>query len=302
MSLARRILPGKTYHIVRRTTERMFFLKPCETTRFVILYCIAEAALRYGILVHAVCVMSNHIHMVVTDMHRKLPRFAHLLFNQLAKAINVHWGHTECVFARNRRYDYDELVTHEAIVKQIAYILANPASAGLVETSAEWPGFITAESDLVTGKVYIGNVGKNPYLARRAAKELELKIVPPPNTGDPEAFAAEVQAMKLALEAQARADRKEKGLRVLGRSALLAQKWYERPKTGETIRKRNPVITAVLAEARVAAIVELQHWRRAYAKALLEYRNGNRDVLFPAGTWMMHEFFKVGIAPPAAAA
>jgi hypothetical protein len=43
----------------------MFFLKPCETTKFVILYC-------YGILVHAVCVMSNHIHMVVTDLHRKL--------------------------------------------------------------------------------------------------------------------------------------------------------------------------------------------------------------------------------------
>jgi putative transposase len=236
----------------------MFMLKPDANTKFVIIYCIAEAALRHGILVHAVCVMSNHIHMVVSDVRGSLPRFSQLLFNQLAKALNVHWGHTECLFARACRYGADLLVTREAIVHKIAYLLANPATANLVETSTHWPGFITEPSDMVFRKVYIGNVGKNPYFRRRKVKELKLEIAPPPTEHDVPALAADALALKLDYEATARSERKRTGKRVLGRAAVLAQKWYDRPTTGEAIRKRIPAISAVLRDARIAAILELQ--------------------------------------------
>jgi hypothetical protein len=64
-----------------------------------------------------------------------------------------------------------ELVTPDAVVREIAYLLANPAKARLVETAVEWPGLITRPEDLETGAEYIGRVGDNPYLTRREVQE-----------------------------------------------------------------------------------------------------------------------------------
>ena len=71
----RRILPGTTYLITRRTVQRTFLLRPSRQLNQAFLYCLAYAAERYGIGVHAFCVMSNHMHLVVTDPRGTLPQF-----------------------------------------------------------------------------------------------------------------------------------------------------------------------------------------------------------------------------------
>ena len=42
--------------------------------------------------VHAVCVMSNHYHIVATDVHGNLPEFMHWLNEYTAKCVNAHLG------------------------------------------------------------------------------------------------------------------------------------------------------------------------------------------------------------------
>jgi hypothetical protein len=49
----------------------------------------AEAVERHGVLVHAAVFMSNHLHMVVTDVRGNLPEFCHLMFGQIAKKERV---------------------------------------------------------------------------------------------------------------------------------------------------------------------------------------------------------------------
>jgi putative transposase len=58
----RRVLPGTIYLVTRRCSERRFFLKPSPLTSEIFLYVLAVAARRYGVLVHAFCVLSNHCH------------------------------------------------------------------------------------------------------------------------------------------------------------------------------------------------------------------------------------------------
>jgi putative transposase len=40
---------------------------------------LAVAARRFGIVVHVFCVLSNHVHLVVTDPDARLPRFEQYL-------------------------------------------------------------------------------------------------------------------------------------------------------------------------------------------------------------------------------
>jgi len=59
VSLPRPVREGTTYMITRRTTQRQFLLRPSALTNQIFLYCLAVAAERTGVLLHAVCVLST---------------------------------------------------------------------------------------------------------------------------------------------------------------------------------------------------------------------------------------------------
>ena len=48
MSLPREVLPGRTYMVTRRCSERRFFLRPDHATNNAFIYCLAMAAARTG--------------------------------------------------------------------------------------------------------------------------------------------------------------------------------------------------------------------------------------------------------------
>ena len=75
MSLPRSILPGATYLVTRRVLRRHFLLRPDAVITNLILYALAVSAPRFGIQVHALCAMSTHLHLVVTDERGVLPSF-----------------------------------------------------------------------------------------------------------------------------------------------------------------------------------------------------------------------------------
>ena len=66
MSSPRPIIPGATYMVTRRTTQRLFLLAPSPWLEQLFLYCLAVATEHTGVVVHALTVMSNHYHLIAT--------------------------------------------------------------------------------------------------------------------------------------------------------------------------------------------------------------------------------------------
>jgi putative transposase len=291
VTTARRVLPGTTYMITRRCTERMFLLgaRPENSSEFI--YCLAEAASRFGVLVHAAVVMSNHLHIVLTDVRGMLPRFSQLFFNQLAKATNARTGHTESVFARGDRYHALELLTGDAVACKIAYLLSNPAKAGLVDDHKSWPGFITSAHDMLERKVYRARTDGSAYLRRRKAEELELRIEPPPSVRDVASFVERVAADLATIERHYRLERKRHRQCVKGEASVSAEAWFRRPKRGAKLFQMVPSIAERVTAIRVAAILALKKFRVEYRNALKALRDGARSVQFPQGTWLMRVTF-----------
>ena len=129
----RQILPGATYLVTRRCTQRQFLLTP-TTRRHVetFFFCLAYAAGRTGIQVHAVVVMGNHYHLVLTDPHGVLPVFAECLNKLVAKCMNAMRGRWENFWA-SEPVSYVRLLDDEAVVDKIAYTMCNPVQEGLVK-------------------------------------------------------------------------------------------------------------------------------------------------------------------------
>jgi putative transposase len=68
MTAPRRVVPGAQYLLTRRCSERRFFLRPSRALNEILRYVLAVAAERYGVVLHALCVLSNHVHIVFTDV------------------------------------------------------------------------------------------------------------------------------------------------------------------------------------------------------------------------------------------
>ncbi len=95
----RRIVPGETYLITRRCYQRTFRLRPSALTNGIFACCLGFAMEKTGVLLHAVCVMSNHHHLVLTDPKGLLPDFLRELHRLTAKAINASQGQWENLWA-----------------------------------------------------------------------------------------------------------------------------------------------------------------------------------------------------------
>ena len=92
-------------------------------------YCLAYAAQLYGVLVHAACLMSTHCHEVITDVRGEYPDFLETLHRNLALCTKAYRGWPEEVFNK-RSTGVHALLTPEAMMESIAYLIANPAEAG----------------------------------------------------------------------------------------------------------------------------------------------------------------------------
>lgn len=96
---------------------------------------------------HTYCVMSNHVHVLVTIRHEHCP--FHLTLKSLkgysARKANEVLNRTGQPFWQSESYDH--VVRDAAEFNRIvAYILNNPVKAGLIEFWEEWPHNYWAEN------------------------------------------------------------------------------------------------------------------------------------------------------------
>jgi REP element-mobilizing transposase RayT len=286
MTAPRQVLPGTTYLVTRRCFQRQFLLRPSPSTSGIFLYVLSLAAARYHVQVHAFCVLSNHFHMVVTDPGAQLPAFEQYLDSLVARAINASLGRWESFWAPSS-YSAVALVSPDDIVSKAAYVLANPVAAGLVRRGREWPGLWTAPDQIGVATLTAPRpktfFRANGYLP--ASAQLELTV--PPGFDSHEAFRNDLSAAVAELEDRASRQLASEGRAFLGAAKVLAQRPLARPATGEPRRRLNPRVAARDKWKRIEALCRLADFVDAYREALAAFSGGVRDVVFPAGTYLM---------------
>ena len=107
------------------------------------------AAQRFGVVVHAGCLMSTHSHEVVTDIRGVLPRFLQEFHRLLALTTKALRGWPGEVFDKRSTGQHEPL-TPEATIEALGYLIANPVEAGAVRYAKDWPGAHTSPRDIGT--------------------------------------------------------------------------------------------------------------------------------------------------------
>ncbi len=282
----RRILPGKTHLVTRRCSERRFFLKPSTIVNEVFLYVLAVAAQRYQVLVHAFCVLSNHVHFVVTDQDGRLPAFMQYLDSLVARCVNASLGRFEGFWATDGSYSAVEPLDPGDVVAKTAYVLANPVAAGLVRRGAEWPGLWSSPEQIGSEKL-VARRPKHFFDSSGLMPEVvELELTPPPGFSAAE-FRAQLSNALRQLEEKHQQQIASQGRRFLGVARVLAQNPFARPPTGEPRFELEPRIAARDKWRRIEGIQRLKSFLDEYRQAWRERRRGAANVLFPAGTYLL---------------
>ena len=267
MSRPRPVLPGKTYLFTRRTTQRQYWLKPTPLTTQILEYCYAYAAWKTGVVLHALIGMSNHPHVVGTDVEGRYPEFLHRAHLLISKCINAAYGRWENLWSVEEP-SVVELLDEEAVIDKIVYTLANPVTAGLVPNGEQWPGLRTTPEDLAGGRyiikrppVYFVDGGDMP-------EEIALEIRRPPGFDDVNdaQLVGRVRERLDAVEAERRDEARASGRRFLGVDAVLAVAPWDSPRTTAPRRGLRPRFAFSIRERFVAAVRELSRWLGRYDK------------------------------------
>jgi REP-associated tyrosine transposase len=299
MSHPRRVLPGKTVMITRRVLCRTYLLRPDPELNKLFLYCLSVMAERFGITVHAANVMSDHYHLVVTDHRGERPHFLRDLNRTLARGIQALRNWKGPVWVPEKP-SVVELRTEQAVVEETGYLMGNPVAAHAVRRAHQWPGIQVLPDQLGRLSWTVKRPdfyfdADNPLWPEVATLRLGL---PPVNMSD-ELLRDNVAQELERIETQAHDAAKTQCARFMGREQVLAISPFERATSVEAEHDRNPTFAVGRGqrEAFFEAVRVVREFRKSYSEALKAWRDGVRDVLFPAGTWFMRWAHGAMVAP-----
>jgi putative transposase len=295
MSAPRHVVPGATYLVTRRCAERRFFLRPSRTTNDILLYVLAVASQRFDVRVHAFCVLSNHVHLVLTDPHARLPSFLQFLDALVARAVNASLGRWEAFWAPDS-YSAVRLLSPADVVDKAAYVLANPVDAGLVGAGNVWPG-LWSSPDLVGGAALPIRRPRHFFDAKGCMpEEAAVRLTVPPGFASADAFRDDLARALAAREEGARRRWRCRG-GFLGIVRVLRQRPGAQPRSGEPRRGVNPRVAGRDKWKRIEALGSLAGFLRSYRLAWEARRAGEVHVVFPFGTYQLRVMHGVPCAP-----
>jgi len=130
--MARRLrqhVPGAICHVTQRGNDRRpIFLDDHDRTRYLAI--LGRALERQGERVHAYCLLTNHVHLLLQASDRPLSALMHVLGLRYARWFNDRWAHTGHLF--QGRYYSAAIQGDPELLIVLRYIHLNPVRAGLV--------------------------------------------------------------------------------------------------------------------------------------------------------------------------
>ncbi len=284
--------------ITRRCTQRQFLMRPDHETNNAFIYCLGLAAQRCRIRVIFTAAMSNHHHTGIEDPDGNYPAFLehfHKLFAKCQNALRGRWEN----FWSSEQTSVVRLVDASDVLDKMTYALSNPVKDGLTEKAHHWPG-VTSLAALMHGKPLVASRPRHFFRDDSGLPEVVTLTISRPTEFrelSDQAFAVMVQQRICAAEETAAAERRRSGLQVIGRRAVLAQKWSAHPASREPRRQLDPRVAARNKWSRIEALLRNRAFRDAYVAARDAFIAGVRDVVFPAGTYWLRRFVQATCAP-----
>ncbi len=238
---------------------------------------------------------SNHYHFLLdVDNARQLARFMGYVNSNIAREISRLYGWTDKIWSR--RYQAIIISGEEgAQIARLRYLLANGCKEGLVARPQDWPGVHMAKA-LVQGQDLTGTWfdRTREYAARNRGEAFErlqyatvetLHLSPLPCWRHLPADVWKARALSLVreIEEEAAVHRSNTGSQPLGAAAILGQHPHDRPKNPK--RSPAPLFHAVSARVRRELWEAYRLFVAAYRQAAEKLRAGDRDAVFPLGSF-----------------
>jgi putative transposase len=276
-----------------------FWLRPSVTINQIVGYSYGYAQQKYGMLIHQLTVMSNHIHIIVTDpTGDRFSDFFSCSHSMIARCINAHYGLQE-----NRwkvgGFGPGILGDEDAMLDKMVYSMVNPVTAGLVSKAERWPGWDTTEADFDKPRTCL-----RPKVLFQDSMPATVKLTmtaPPVFEANKAEFARRVRNRRRHLQTQKRRECKSAGRMFLGAKAVSKTNPRTRPKSASQPVERskvNPRIACKNEERRKTMIADLRSFYDGYQSARRRLLEGDRDVEFPAGTYWLRVHANVLCQPP----
>lgn len=282
--------------LTRRVHGRALRLRPSRRTNQIVLYIFAVMAQRTNIQPHALCVLGNHWHPVVTDPEGRVPEFTRECHNLIARHINTVYGDEDSLWSGGQT-NHRVCADRDAIIDRMAYSLSNPVKHGLVREGRSWPGVRLSwpQRPLVIRRP-LGFFSKDSGWP----DEVTLEFVRPPGFDDlsDDELAARIAAETEAKEEKARQDMAVRQRRFQGRRSVRRQSRHARPKSESGRGKRSSLFATDDVALRRELERGLAAWDDSYAACLERWRAGDRDVVFPYGTYRMRVVHAARCAGP----
>ncbi len=137
MARPRRVVePGGIYHVTTRGNNREQVVSD-DRDRALLLAAINQATRRYGWIVLAYCLMTNHFHLVVQVPLCGLSEGMRLLNGGFARRMNARHGRVGHLF--QNRFFANQIKRDAHLLEACRYVVLNPVRAGLCERPEEWP-------------------------------------------------------------------------------------------------------------------------------------------------------------------
>ena len=143
-------IPGGIYHVIARgnSRERIFFA-PGDYLRF--LEMLGDALDRCSQTLHAYCLMTNHVHLVLQVARTPISALAQTLCSRFSRWSNRQRGRSGHLFERRHR----AIPVHspEQLLALVRYVHLNPIRAGIVAEPARYrwsshAAYLGREADL----------------------------------------------------------------------------------------------------------------------------------------------------------
>jgi putative transposase len=294
MSRPRQVLREQFYMITRSCTQRQFLLRPDDETNNAFIYCLGEAAKRFGIVVVNTVAESNHHHTIIFDFYGRFPAFMEHFHKMVARCMNARWGRWENFWASGEAC-VTRLLDRDAVMSKLAYVAANPVKDLLVDRAWEWPG----------ANGYRHLLQNKPMRARRPRhffrhdgvmpEEVTIELTIPSVLGARDEVIAELRQRVEEIERQTREMRLQSGRRIVGRRRVTEQSWRDSPTSTAPRRRLRPRFAGSSA-TRVAALLAYKEFLAIYDDARRSWKAGLR-ACFPAGTYWLARFTPVPVVP-----
>jgi REP element-mobilizing transposase RayT len=127
--------PGAYYHVILRGNARQdIFFDDTDRYRFYLL--LQEGTERFGHRIHAFCLMTNHVHLVVQVSDKPLSKIMQNLSFRYTRWVN--WRQNRSGHLFQGRYKSVVVDGDEYLLELVRYTHLNPVRAGIAETPSAY--------------------------------------------------------------------------------------------------------------------------------------------------------------------